>query len=106
VRRKLNILALVLFVAGFLAAPLLHGAGASRCDHGYDHSSRNDDPQPPTHDTEHCPICQLANTPHIAALPCIRLAPLAVAVAPLLIPSQAPVVRLTHRLPFSCGPPA
>jgi hypothetical protein len=112
----LNSLAAALFVWALVFAPAFHRLGGhaehacAACAHaahadcgksGHDHH-----PPPAKHDAAHCPICQLAATPALAAAPVVVLVP---EPAPLPLPDYsflAPAVPAAFRLPFSCGPPA
>lgn len=111
-----NSLAAALFVWALVFAPAIHrlaghadhacaacahAAHADCGEHGHAHQ-----PPPAKHDAAHCPICQLAATPALAAVPIVILAP---APEPLPTPDfsfHAPAVPAAFRLPFSCGPPA
>jgi len=107
-RRTLNILALFLFVVGMVVAPAAHVAASAASQHdGCCPGGCQDRPaEPAKHDADHCPICQLAQTPFAVTVPVV--APVAVAVIAecVLLPASAPNCRADRALPFACGPPA
>ena len=111
--KRLNILALVLFVWALVLAPAAHHAAAhnacescSSCTHESREEPGPGHEPPAKHDAAHCAICQLAATPALAAVPVVFLVP---DPAPLPLPEFSflvPAVPAARRLPFSCGPPA
>jgi len=105
-RRSLNILAVGLFLLGFLIAPAVHvfaaGQGHTACGDGAGHDHK----APAPHRADQCAICQLAHTPVVLTAPVAAPLAIAVRVDLPLPPASTPVRRVAHRLPFSCGPPA
>ncbi len=108
----LNSLAAALFVWALVFAPAFHriaghaGHACTHCAHGHSEDHCPGESSPAKHDAAHCPICQLAATPALAAAPVVVLVP---EPAPLPLPVfafLAPTVPAACRLPFSCGPPA
>ena len=91
-RRKLNAVAALLFVLGFLLAPLLHQLETA---HGHEH-----------HDADHCGLCQLAHLPALDAVPVLAPTPVLQWCASPLLPVATPATPTDHLLPYSCGPPA
>ena len=99
-----NIALVALFVLGVILAPVLHRVACS-CEIGHDGKAQSHSHHPAKHDSEHCPVCQLAFTPMTLG------APVAVPVVAGMVPERVflavriPPRYVDHRLPFSCGPP-
>ncbi len=91
-RRKRNAVAALLFVLGFLLAPLLHQMETA---HGHEH-----------HDADHCGLCQLAHLPALDAVPVRAPTPILQWCASSPLPVATPATPTDHLLPYSCGPPA
>ena len=107
-RRVINSLAMAVFALGVVVAPAVHHAHLDDCGHTCSHPHERQDSHetPEKHDTDHCPICQLACTPIIASAPAV--VPMAVGDVwrDVQVDVATPVICRAHRLPFSCGPPA
>lgn len=111
--KRLNILAVALFVWALVLAPAAHRAGETRacesgssCSHEPHETPRPGNEPPAKHDAAHCGVCQLAHAPALAAASAMYMVPDA---TPAAIPEfsfLAPAVPAACRLPFSCGPPA
>ena len=111
--KRLNILAVVLFVWALVLAPAAHrvaghhaGESCSSCAHESHDGHCPGDKPPAKHDPAHCPICQLAHAPALAVAPALFMVPDATSVAVPEFSFLAPAVSAACRLPFSCGPPA
>ena len=91
-RKKLNTAAVLLFILGFLLAPLLHQLETA---HGHEH-----------HDAAHCGLCQLAHLPALDNVPVLAPTPALVWIAAAMDPIPAPRPSRHHLLPYSCGPTA
>lgn len=107
-RRKLNILALCLFVMGATVMPVAHNVALACASEQSRHSKDcgNGSSEPAGHDDSNCSICQMAHTPFTfvtsAEIPVVTDPP----AMTLLARTFAPTVRPDYRIPFSCGPPA
>lgn len=91
-RRKLNAAAALLFVLGFLLAPLLHQLETTQT-HAH-------------HDADHCGLCQMAHLPALDAAPERPPQPSLVGYEPSFIPVAITTTPAHFLRPYSCGPPA
>ena len=106
VKKLCNIALVAMFALGVLLAPAVHRATCSCEDHHACPAQSHEDHHPPVkHDSNRCPICQLAFTPVIASAPVV----VPVITGPVLENASgavvAPITHKDHRLPFSRGPP-
>jgi len=100
----------VVFVLGIIVSPALHKAHCSLVysttgtSHAH-HSGGCDGETPAGHDSDHCPICQLALTPLIVSS--IVLAPVTtISISETIsLPTDFPSVRTFCSLHFARGPP-
>ena len=110
--KRLNMLALVLFVWALVFAPAIHlasghaGESCDSCSHEAHAGQCPGHALPVKHDAGHCPICQLAATPTLASAPLVFSVPDSTPVVLPVVAFHAPAVPAAFRLPFSCGPPA
>lgn len=100
----------ILFVLGVIVSPVLHKAhcgllclttGTSQVHH----SGGCDGETPDGHDSDNCPICQLALTPLIVA----SAIPVPILTLPvgkiIFLPADTPSIRSFCTLHFARGPP-
>ena len=100
----------ILFVLGVIVSPALHEAhcGLSFLTTGTSHAHHSggcDEKAPAGHDSDHCPICQLALTPLIVA----SAIPVPILTLPvgkiIFLPADTPSVRSFCTPHFARGPP-
>jgi hypothetical protein len=102
-----NILALLLFALSLVIIPAAHKLElASDSDCSCCCGAKQSEEETEGHDSEHCPICQLATSPIDTPVPftlglvCQTLADKPWSAVRVLISKPS------HLLPYSCGPPA
>jgi|GEM_PF-1653707 len=100
----------IVFVLGVIVSPALHEAhyGLLFLTTGTSHTQNSggcDEEAPASHDSNHCPICQLAHTPLVVAS--IVLAPVtAISTSETIsLPLDLPSIRTFCNPHFARGPP-
>jgi hypothetical protein len=91
-----------------LLVPAMHALALNRapdrvCD---SQGCKHGQPEPASHNADHCPICKLACVSFAVVVPDIAPVVSDLAMEVFRIPVNAPSARLAHQHPFSCGPPA
>jgi hypothetical protein len=105
-RRSVNLLAVCLFLLGFLIAPAVHVVASGHDRNACGDRAGHDHKAPGPHRADQCGICQLAHTPVALTTPVAAPSVVAVKDELSVSPVATPAQRLAHILPFSCGPPA